>query len=136
MSRDLWGEEVKTETKVCRDCQSEKPIEQFSINRKFYREDLPDKHYAIRRPSCDSCRSKKRKVSSKDKKYYARPKVLVCPICNDTVDGNYARLDHCHSTGVIRGWLCDNCNTALGKLKESKEVLKRAIKWMEKNESF
>jgi hypothetical protein len=31
---------------------------------------------------------------------------------------------------MIRGWICDNCNTALGKLKESPEVLSRAIDWL------
>jgi hypothetical protein len=40
-------------------------------------------------------------------------------------------LDHSHITGKIRGWLCDNCNTAIGKLKESPEVLRRAADWVE-----
>lgn len=32
-------------------------------------------------------------------------------------------VDHCHETGLIRGLLCNNCNTALGMVKESLAVL-------------
>jgi hypothetical protein len=132
--RNLWGEEILVETKICRDCKEEKPIEQFSVNRKFYREDLPEKHYAIRRPACDSCRNKKLKIG-KEKKFWHRPINLTCPICHDEVLGSYARLDHNHHTGKIRGWICDNCNTAIGKLKESSEVIQRAMEWI-KNDTI
>lgn len=127
---NLWGEEIKITTKICRDCNEEKLIEEFAINRKFYREDLPEKHTILRRPSCNSCRDKKKKISNRDKKFYKKPTELNCPICHDKVLGDYARLDHDHNTGKIRGWICDNCNTAIGKLKESPEVLQRAIEWI------
>ena len=32
-------------------------------------------------------------------------------------------LDHCHETGLARGLLCDNCNKALGLLRDSHEVI-------------
>lgn len=128
----LFGE-VQDNTKICRDCGIEKPLNEFAVNRKFYREDLPEKHYEIRRPTCNSCRSLKKGIDLKDKKFYNRPEKLQCPICEDNVEGSYARLDHCHKTGKIRGWLCDNCNTAIGKLKESPEVLRRALEWVEKD---
>lgn len=128
--KTLWGEEILQSTKVCRDCKEEKPIEEFAVNRKFYREDLPEKHTILRRPSCNACRDKKKKISSKAKKLYKKPQSLVCPICRDSVSGEYARLDHDHTTGTIRGWICDNCNTAIGKLKESPEVIQRALTWI------
>ena len=40
-------------------------------------------------------------------------------------------VDHCHSTGKVRGLLCDNCNQALGLLKDNSESLQRAIKYLE-----
>lgn len=40
-------------------------------------------------------------------------------------------LDHCHSTGVVRGLLCHNCNRALGLFKDNIKRLKRAISYLE-----
>lgn len=40
-------------------------------------------------------------------------------------------VDHCHSTGVVRGLLCHNCNRALGLLQDSRLVLENAIKYLE-----
>lgn len=39
-------------------------------------------------------------------------------------------VDHCHSTGRIRGLLCSDCNTGIGKLKDSPEVLLSAIRYL------
>lgn len=32
-------------------------------------------------------------------------------------------VDHCHSTGVVRGLLCDRCNTTIGKFDEKPELI-------------
>lgn len=54
---------------------------------------------------------------------------LVCSKPSTKLDGygNIARLhvDHNHDTGEVRGLLCNNCNTALGLLKESPEIIRR-----------
>lgn len=42
-------------------------------------------------------------------------------------------VDHCHTSGKVRGLLCCLCNTALGKFKDSQEVLARAIQYLQKN---
>ena len=39
-------------------------------------------------------------------------------------------VDHCHSTGVVRGLLCHNCNRALGLLKDDTDVINRAIEYL------
>lgn len=59
-----------------------------------------------------------------------------CAICGDhitTVTHKQLVVDHCHTTGKIRGLLCDLCNTALGKFKDNKEILQRAIKYLNDN---
>jgi hypothetical protein len=40
-------------------------------------------------------------------------------------------VDHCHTTGAIRGLLCHNCNRALGLLKDDINVIKNAINYLE-----
>lgn len=41
-------------------------------------------------------------------------------------------IDHCHDTGKVRGLLCVNCNKGLGHFKDSVDVLKSAISYLEK----
>lgn len=47
--------------------------------------------------------------------------------------GDKLAVDHCHSSGNIRGLLCHKCNTALGLLKDSKENLQSAINYLSEN---
>ena len=42
-------------------------------------------------------------------------------------------IDHCHATGQIRGILCPLHNQMLGMAADSTEILKSAIKYLEKN---
>jgi len=42
-------------------------------------------------------------------------------------------VDHDHNTGKIRGLLCNTCNRALGLLKDNKQLLINALKYL-KNE--
>ncbi len=58
-----------------------------------------------------------------------------CAICKcDETDAFKGLLfvDHCHTTGNVRGLLCHHCNTALGKFKDSKEILTSALDYVEK----
>ena len=65
----------------------------------------------------------------------------VCAICHDPetrksrTKGDICRLaiDHCHKTGKIRGLLCHACNIVLGKAKDSIDLLKSAIIYLEKH---
>lgn len=43
-------------------------------------------------------------------------------------------VDHCHNTGHVRGLLCNNCNNGMGKLKDSVELLEKAITYLKKND--
>lgn len=57
----------------------------------------------------------------------------ACSICK-THQSFFKRtlaVDHCHKTGNVRGLLCDNCNRALGYLKESKQIITNMLKYIE-----
>lgn len=41
-------------------------------------------------------------------------------------------VDHCHTSGAVRGLLCHNCNRALGLLKDNPESLQKALEYLEK----
>jgi hypothetical protein len=54
-----------------------------------------------------------------------------CKICSKAgLDGTPLAVDHCHTTGRIRGLLCSNCNTAIGLLYDNKELLQNAINYL------
>lgn len=56
-----------------------------------------------------------------------------CRICErPAANERYGKLsiDHCHSTGVVRGLLCMYCNTALGKFRDNPRVLLRAAQYL------
>lgn len=43
---------------------------------------------------------------------------------------NQVYIDHCHTTGKVRGLLCRNCNLALGHVKDNTGVLKNLIGYL------
>ncbi|WP_189986634.1 endonuclease VII domain-containing protein [Streptomyces capoamus] len=54
----------------------------------------------------------------------------LCAIC---LDAPPAHVDHCHRTGRVRGVLCFNCNSAIGKLRDDPDVGRRAVAYLEGN---
>ena len=59
-----------------------------------------------------------------------------CAICGgvDTRGPSHKlSIDHCHTTGNIRGLLCNNCNRGLGLLGDTKEALEKALFYLTKN---
>lgn len=56
----------------------------------------------------------------------------VCAICKqpERVKNRVLTVDHCHKTGKVRGLLCFDCNTALGKFKDNTELLETAIGYL------
>ena len=42
-------------------------------------------------------------------------------------------VDHCHATGKVRGLLCFHCNTALGHVFDSPEILNKMIGYLATN---
>lgn len=57
----------------------------------------------------------------------------VCAICAKSCkSGRALAVDHCHTTGVIRGLLCMNCNNGLGRFVDSPALLLAAAEYLEK----
>lgn len=60
------------------------------------------------------------------------PRPEACEICGDL---GPVVFDHCHASGLPRGWLCSNCNTAIGLLKDSTQRLEMAAAYLKRHEA-
>ncbi|MET7438474.1 MULTISPECIES: endonuclease VII domain-containing protein [unclassified Streptomyces] len=52
----------------------------------------------------------------------------LCVIC---LKAPAIHVDHCHETGRVRGVLCFNCNSAIGKLGDDPDAVRRAAAYLE-----
>lgn len=56
----------------------------------------------------------------------------VCAICNHECKIRKSlSVDHCHKTKIVRGLLCHACNTTIGQMKESPQLLRKAADYVE-----
>ena len=88
--------------KICNVCHKIHPTTFFDLNQNG-KDNRP-----IRRPSCKNCREDIDGVSMTSK----------------------VVLNHDHSNGKPSGWICDSCNTGLGRFKDDTKILKRAIDYL------
>ena len=56
-------------------------------------------------------------------------KCAICGLAPTTKRGLH--IDHCHKTNAVRGLLCHSCNIAIGNFKDSKELLIKAIHYLD-----
>jgi hypothetical protein len=122
--------------KICNVCHKLKKTEEFVKNQNAIN------NRSVRRPSCKDCRIKMEGagVSRTDRIKWLKEKPVnepfVCPICKKrTIAGVTSKvvLEHDHRTGKPGGWICDSCNTGLGRFKDDVELLKSAIEFLKKN---
>ena len=58
-----------------------------------------------------------------------RAKPDVCEICKEC--NRYIVFDHCHTSNLFRGWLCDRCNKVLGILKDNPILIRKLADYVE-----
>ena len=53
-----------------------------------------------------------------------------CAVCLLEVPPTEWKVDHCHTTGKVRGLLCNHCNLMLGHSRDNTDTLRRAIDYL------
>ena len=129
----------KFSVKICNICHCLKPVDNFSRNQ-------TNLHGILRRPSCQKCRTTidKRAPKSRQAKQMEKNKpevgeAFLCPICRKrSIVGITAKIvaDHDHHTGNIRDFICDSCNTGLGRFKNGENFLMNAVNYIKKHDKL
>lgn len=132
--------------KRCTKCKLEKPQNEFFKDKQKKTGYRPDckvcntnayKKYAKKnRIKCNNANMKYRTGIDIDKyNILLKKQNNKCKICNLTEKENKKRfsIDHCHTSGFIRGLLCNKCNQGLGYFKDNIELLTNAIIYLNNN---
>lgn len=56
--------------------------------------------------------------------------ITHCEICDIEFTTNRKVIDHCHKDKHIRGILCDPCNTTLGHLEKTNDMLQKMTHYL------
>ncbi len=67
-------------------------------------------------------------LSIEDAKTLVENRTGMCKICSNVAP---LVVDHCHTTGLVRGLICSPCNSVLGYSKDNINTLKESIKYLE-----
>jgi hypothetical protein len=139
--------------KVCRTCKQEKPLEEFSFQK------VRGRRYFFL--DCKKCRAAASvmKRHGKPEKYRAQVRKSLlkrrygitpadynrmlqnqghkCAICKTEGAGRSGAqrlaVDHDHKTGATRGLLCHRCNIGLGHFFDTPELIRNALKYLQKH---
>lgn len=140
--RSSKGGFMEIREKKCSRCKEVKPLSAFSKNKQ---------HWSGHKSACKVCASKdfsnwksknleKSRLSDR-KRHYIRTynlnpelaeklvqnRVGECSICGSV---SPLVVDHCHTTGKVRGFICSACNSILGYSKDNIKTLENTIKYL------
>jgi len=132
--------------KKCSKCKETKPLSCFHKNKRrgdgrntycktcaiqykkeYYRKNKPKiREYALQ---------KRYKITQVEFDTLLKQQDNCCACCGvtkpDRTRENLA-VDHNHTTGKVRGLLCTRCNTVLGLVRDSPQILSNLIKYIER----
>ena len=127
-AQKLFDTPIET-LKRCTECRQEKPLSMFA----------KDSGANYHKGKCKPCVKSHNNQLKLLKKQHPKPTNdnYACPICNRTAQdmlaaGHKVRwcLDHDHTTGNFRGYICNTCNMGIANLMEDAKILQNAIDYL------
>lgn len=117
-----------------RAARAENPEKFRARSRAYYathRDEVLAQHAASRAADPDRARAveRDRRARSRGLASHAE-RTGTCEICGETVKRYW---DHDHETGEHRGWLCRNCNVAIGMMKNDPMIACAAAEYLSRN---
>jgi hypothetical protein len=102
------------------------PVKQAEQNAKWRAKQIaenPEAYYEKRRLTSLKGQRKKRGMPEP-----TRPMPAACECCSK--EFKQLCCDHNHETGIFRGWLCNDCNLAIGRLGDNLEGIQNAERYL------
>lgn len=133
---DVWKTGDRFSKKICNICHKLLDTKEFAKNQNA------KNNRSVRRPSCGKCRKKLEGINLSQsakiewQKKKPRNEPFECPICaKRTIAGITCKvvLDHDHNSGKVRGWICDSCNTGIGRFQDDVDLIEKAIKFLKQS---
>lgn len=109
---------MSNKTKKCIYCDKEKPLADFPKH-SMYKDNLDMR--------CRQCVKSQAQIRRELHKI-APSKPELCECCGQ-VPIKWC-LDHDHDTNKFRGWICERCNTGLGKLGDNIDGVTKALNYL------
>lgn len=72
----------------------------------------------------------KYRITPREWEDMGRAQGWCCGGCANVLNPATMKIDHCHTTGKVRGLLCHSCNVALGWVRDNPATLKRLAEYL------
>ena len=147
-------------TKICSKCRQDKPLTEFNTQGKLNgkprsqcKECDADYGKWLRKHRPDKVKQNKKRYNQNHpeqvKRWFKRhkwkkkglsPDMIeqtisthnnLCDLCGEPSDSLV--VDHCHTTKMFRGLLCNGCNIGLGHFRDNPLILSKAITYLKKH---
>lgn len=132
--------------KQCRKCKETKPTEDYYKSSSMTIDGLRHECKACWKKACKKYFTKNKqhlKVKQRDYHYKSEYGISFLDFeemkksadykCESCGQEKTLVLDHCHSSGGIRGVLCNPCNQALGSLYDNEDYILGLLAYLRKN---
>lgn len=126
------NKEKGTRSTVCKQCHCKYRREHYLANQQYYQRKAR-KWIKANPTKAEDQRLKKFGITSAKYQEMLTTQNHACAVCS-TPPARKKRLavDHCHSSGKVRGLLCSSCNLAIGLLQDDPVRMQAALDYLQK----
>lgn len=136
--KNLPAEHTALKTRACISCGEIKPPEMFGVHK---HPNALGGYNAL--PRCKLCMALYKRevhflrsygITSQEFNAMLVKQEGKCAICGSQGSGKESDrlvVDHCHTTGKVRGLLCWPCNIGIGMFKDRKDILNTVISYLQ-----
>ena len=110
----------------CKECRKAQLRKRYARKKSVYKQRRDERMQDPAYRSLQAATQRRSVWKRKNLPTPTREAPVICECCGLAPEKKSLALDHDHTTGKFRGWLCSECNLGIGKLGDSLSGLERA----------